>query len=243
MAFADGTSRIIKEATCPVQITLAGTVAKGDPLGYSAGTGWVRADANAGVPAELIAGADGVSGDKIPAYKDAIIDGFSGGADGTLLYLSDTAGGYATTASTTSEQLLGRMVSATRAVINIQQFRDKLRIPHNFAAAGVANIFFIADRRVRVTQIQEVHATIAGQAGTLTVERLQGTEAPAAGDDLLGATKINLEGTINTVVTPALTATVANLVLEKGDRLALKLASGVATSLANACITVQYENA
>jgi len=241
MPFADGTSRSVLATSLPIPLTLATgvEVKAGDPLGYN--SGWVLADANAGIPARLIAGEDGKG--SITAYESARVRGFTGGTPDASLYLSDTAGGYSDTPSTTSEQKLGFMISATEAVVNLHRFNEKDYVSHNFAAADIANIIFIATERVRVTKISEVHATVAGQAGTATVERLQATEAPASGDDLLNTTKIDLAGTINTVQTPALTATPANLVLETGNRLALKLASGAATSLANACITVELQRA
>jgi len=224
-----------------MQITLAGAVTEGALLGYS--SGWVNADANAGIPAKLVAGEPGASGKKVTAYLEAVVDGFTDATAGGVAYLSDTAGGYGATVSSTSEQKVGEFISTTEAYVAPHRFSEKLSVSLNFAAAGVAFIFFVAPFRCRVTKISEVHATVAGQAGTLTVERLQGTEAPAAGDDLLATTKVDLTATINTVQSPALTATVANLVLEVGNRLALKVASGSAASLANAALTVELERA
>ncbi len=241
MAFADGSTRRIVQGFMPVKITLAGTVARGDPLGYS--SGWKVADANAGIPAVLIAGDGGVSGDVITAYPAALVDGVTGATAGNDIYLSDTGGDYTETKSTTSEQKLGFALSATEMFIWLHRFEEKLVVARSFAAADVANIFFIAPFRCRVTRISEVHATVAGQAGTMTVERLQATEAPGSGDDLIATTKIDQEGTINTIQSPTLTGTVADLVLEVGVRLALLQSTGSATSLANAVISVELERA
>ena len=240
MAFADTAVRTIREGIGPAKLTLAAACVEGALLGYNAG--WVLADANAGVTAQYIAGEPGAIGDVITVYRIAVIEGPTGMTPGGALFLSDTAGGYAETASTTSEQKVGRSLSATLAMVDLTP-TGKFPVSFNFAAAGVASIFHTASFRCRVTKITEVHATVAGQAGTATVERLQGTEAPGSGDDLLGATKVDLTGTINTVQSPALTGTAANLVLETGNRLALKLASGAATSLANANVTVELERA
>ena len=240
MAFADTAVRTIREGIGPAKLTLAAACVEGALLGYNAG--WVLADANAGVPAKYIAGEPGAIGDVITVFRIAVIEGPTGMTPGGALYLSDTAGGYAETASTTSEQKVGVSLSATLAMVDLTP-TGKFPVSINFAAADVASIFFTASFRCRVTKITEVHATVAGQAGTLTVERLQGTEAPAAGDDLLGATKFALTATINTVVPGTLTATGAHLILEVGNRLALKLASGAATSLANANVTVELEPA
>jgi hypothetical protein len=110
------------------------------------------------------------------------------------------------------------------------------------ATATNYGVFFIADRGYTVTGISEVHSTAGSDGGavTLSVERLQGTEALDAGDDLLGATKIDLKGTADTVQSPALTATAANLVLAAGDRLAL-LDTGTLTAVADVCVTVSLK--
>lgn len=239
MAFADTAVRTLLEAINPGKVVLAAACEDGDLLGYSAG--WKLADGNAGIVAEMIAMEQGIIGQEISACPAAVITGFIDGTAGAAVYLSDTAGSYAASASATSGQQVGEMLDATTATINLGPGGvgvPSLAVSIAFAAADVASIFYTASNRVRVTKISEVHATVAGQAGTLTVERLQGTEAPAAGDDLLGTTKIDLAGTINTVQSPALTGTAAHLILEVGNRLALKVASGAATSLANANVTV-----
>jgi hypothetical protein len=241
MAFADTAVRNILQGILPCKITLAGAVAVGDLIGYS--SGWKQADANASIPAKLVAGEGGASGEVITAFHAAVIEGPTGMTAGGALYLSDTAGGYAETASATSEQKVGESLSATVALVDPDRFQGKFPVAHSFASAGEANVFFTASCRCRVTKISEVHATAAGQAGTLTVERLQGTEAPGSGDDLLGTTKIDAAGTVNTVQSPALTGTAAHLVLEVGNRLALKKASGATTTLANANVTVELERA
>ena len=69
MALTDAQSgALILDGSIPVEVTLAGTVAKGDLIGYS--TGWKRALATAGsvVQGKAVAGMDGKTGDKIVAY-------------------------------------------------------------------------------------------------------------------------------------------------------------------------------
>lgn len=246
MALTDVTTggRVIKEGIGPMKLTLTGTVKVGD-LVDAAG---VQADANAGKAAKFIAGQPGVSGDVITVYRAAVIGGVSGGALGTAVFLSDTAGGYSETVSTTSRQVVGRMISATEMYICPEDFAEKSYVNATFQAADVvgttsAKFIFTATQRVKVTKISEVHAVVAGQAGTLDVERLQGTEAVGGGngDALLGTTKIDLTAAIDTIQSPTLTSTAAHLILEAGDRLALVLASGAATSLVNANITVELE--
>lgn len=245
MSFADTAVRVIREGNRPVRITLAGTASTGDLLGYS--SGWVRADGNAGIAAVLVAGEDGVSGDDITAFASAVLEGPTDMTAGGALYLSDTAGGYNTTASTTSEQKVGYALSTTVAMIDPAAsggFGAKMSTSRNFVAADVDDIFFVAPFRCTVTKISEVHAVAAGGTATADIERLQGTEAPGSGDVLLGTTKLDLNGTANTVQSPALTSTAAHLILEVGNRLCVKKASGSNFgSLDNACVTVEYVRA
>jgi hypothetical protein len=107
------------------------------------------------------------------------------------------------------------------------------------AAADVAKTFFIAPAACKVVSAYERHVTVAGQAGTLTIEKLTTGEAPGAGDVVLAAA-FNLVSTANTPVSAAAVATgVEELVA--GDALCLKLASGNAASYALGTITVTME--
>lgn len=242
MAYADTAARSVLESWGQFQVVVAAAVKKGDLLGYN--NGWVQADANGGVPAEAVALQDADAGDAhVRVARGAVIEGPTGATAGGAVYLSDTAGGTSDTPSATAVQGVGKALSTTRLLLDPGRYQLKMTTSMAFANGDAGKIFFVAPFVCTVTKISEVHATAAGQAGTLTVERLQGTEAPGAGDDLLGTTKIDLEGTINTVQNPGLTATAANLVLAIGDRLALKLASGASTTLAGACITVEIERA
>lgn len=113
-------------------------------------------------------------------------------------------------------------------------------VTHNLVGAAPAtaanyDAFFIADRRYKVKQIQVIWGT-ASSSGTVQVERLQGTEDKDAGDDLLASAQ-STAGTADTLATPTLTSTTANLVLEKGNRLGL-VNGGTLTSAANLCVSV-----
>ena len=126
------------------------------------------------------------------------------------------------------------------------QNKDYLVVKENIPGTNAATatnhgVFFIAIFRCELVEVNEVHQTLGtdGGAVTLDIERLQGTEALDAGDALLAST-IDLKGTINTVVTPNLTATKENRILNKGDRLALK-DSGVLTSVAGVCVTIKLK--
>ena len=113
-------NRTVRAIGPKFKITLAGTCVAGDALGYS--SGWKRALATVGtaIQAKLIALEGGVSGDEIEVCREAIIDGFTGGTEGGLLYLEEGAGvggGYTETAPATTgdvNTIIGYILSATK---------------------------------------------------------------------------------------------------------------------------------
>lgn len=107
------------------------------------------------------------------------------------------------------------------------------------AAADVAKTFFVATAPCKIVSAYERHVTVAGQAGTLTIEKLTTGEAPSAGDVILAAA-FDLTSTADTPVTKAGVVTAAGSLIA-GDALCLKLASGAATSYALGTITVEME--
>lgn len=109
------------------------------------------------------------------------------------------------------------------------------------ATAANYGIFFIATRSCFVKSVSEVHTTAGtnGGAVTLQIERLQGTEAPDAGDALL-TTAFDLKGTANTVQEGILVANKTLTALAPGDRLCLKDA-GTLTDVAGLNVTVQIQ--
>lgn len=108
------------------------------------------------------------------------------------------------------------------------------------AAADVAKTFFIAPAACKIISAYERHVTVAGQAGTLTIEKLTAGEAPGAGDVILAAA-FDLVSTANTSVSKAGVTTAAGT-LAAGDALCLKVASGDAASyaLGTISVTMQY---
>ena len=112
-------NRTVTAAGPKFKITLAGTCIAGDLLGYS--SGWKRALATVGtaIQAKLIALEGGVSGDVIEVCREAVIDGFTSGTAGGLLYLEEGAGvggGYTETAPATTgdvNTIIGYILSAT----------------------------------------------------------------------------------------------------------------------------------
>lgn len=107
------------------------------------------------------------------------------------------------------------------------------------AAADVAKTFFIAPAACKVVSAYERHVTVAGQAGTLTIEKLNTGEAPGAGDVVLAAAW-DLTSTANTPVSKAAVSD-GKEILVAGDALCLKVASGAATSYALGTITVTMQ--
>lgn len=73
----------------PGTVTLAGTVKRGDVLGYS--TGWKRALATVGgvIQGQVVALADGVSGDVIPVSTHPVVSGYTGGTPGSAVYVAE----------------------------------------------------------------------------------------------------------------------------------------------------------
>ena len=184
MAYADTAARSVLESWGQFQVVVAAAVKKGDLLGYN--NGWVLADANGGVPAEVVAQHDADAGDAhVRVARGAVIEGPTGATAGGAIYLSDTAGGTSDTPSATATQVVGKAISATCLMLDPGRYQLKMSTSMAFAHGDAGKIIFVSPFACRVTKVSEVHATAAGQAGTLTVERLQGTEAPGAGDLVL----------------------------------------------------------
>lgn len=126
-------------------------------------------------------------------------------------------------------EVTGQNVKGTRFTVSYPQV----------SATDVAKTFFVATAPCKLISAYERHVTVAGQAGTLTIEKLNTGEAPSAGDVLL-ASAWDLTSTANTPVSKAgVTSGVESLVA--GDSLCLKIASGSATSYALGTITVEME--
>jgi predicted RecA/RadA family phage recombinase len=107
------------------------------------------------------------------------------------------------------------------------------------AAADVAKTFWIAPAPCKIISAQERHVTVAGQAATLQIEKLNTGEAPGAGDALL-ATGFDLTSVANTPVEDLAVAN-GDEDLVKGDALCLLLAAGNAAAYDLGTITVVLE--
>ena len=250
MAFTDVTdgSRIILRGESPTKLALTGTVKVGDPVTELG----VQADGNSGnLRAKWVAGEPGVSGDTITVYAAALIGGLSGATKGDAVFLSDTAGGYTATASTTSRQWVGISTSATEMWASPDRFVQRFAVAVPVVAADVIESeatkhLLVAHRRIRITKVTEIHGVVAGQAGTMDLLKYNIADVTYNDADtfaILGTTKIDLTAAINVAQSPTLTSTAADLVLEVGEYLRASLASGAATSLANGLVVIEYEAA
>jgi hypothetical protein len=92
-------------------------------------------------------------------------------------------------------------------------------------AEHVSDVFFIVEQNYTVTGV-DVAWTVAETTGAMDVQvqRLQGTEACASGDDLL-ASVVDATGTANTVAAATLTSTSALLNLSDGERVCVELSA------------------
>jgi len=109
-----------------------------------------------------------------------------------------------------------------------------------FSAADIPQIFFIAPAACKVVSAVERHVTVAGQAGTMQVEKIPSGTAIGSGTAVL-TSAFDLESTVNTNVTILGSATLATKSLAKGEALAGIVASGAATTYANGSLSVTIE--
>ena len=143
-----------------------------------------------------------------------------------LLYSLSAAGVPTMTAASAQNSIIGQRFTVT--------------VP--FLPAAINSLLWVcpAGRTARVLRISECH-TALDATETLMIQRLQGTEAPASGDDLQTAV-FDLNSTNNTPVHATLTATDANRVLAAGDRLAAEFGSAMDTYAGVVSIDLVYES-
>ena len=155
---------------------------------------------------------------------------------GELVFYDKSTGSDIMTIQDGSDGVVVNALEMTSGVISGSRFT--VTYPQ-VGAADVAKTFFVAPAACKVVLAYERHVTVAGQAGTLTIEKLTTGEAPGSGDVTLAAA-FDLTSTANTPVTKAAVSTAAGT-LAAGDALCLKVASGAATSYALGTITVLLE--
>lgn len=137
----------------------------------------------------------------------------------------------------------GTLTSLAGVVITVTAAPGFKEVSPTYAMAANSTIatqsFFLANRDYIVTGVQAVWSTAATDAGTVTIDVFHdtSTNAPGAGNSILAAA-LSVKTAINTVATPALTATASRLKLLAGDRLSVKL-TGTLTALAGVVVVVQ----
>jgi hypothetical protein len=106
------------------------------------------------------------------------------------------------------------------------------------AAADITanKLIFVAPAACKVLKAYEAHTTVAGQAGTLQLEKCNTGEAATAGDNFM-ASAWDLTSTANTPVEKDSTLD-AKASLVAGDMIRLNKASGAATSYADGVVTL-----
>lgn len=112
-----------------------------------------------------------------------------------------------------------------------------IRVIKTFSLATdqVNGNFWIADVDCEVVEIS-CSWDVPTSSGTLMVERLQGTEAPTGGNNLQAAT-VDTSAADDTVTRPALTTTLLDRRLTRGDRLGAIFTGTVSSGVA-LCVTV-----
>lgn len=130
------------------------------------------------------------------------------------------------------------MADRFEEIANKDMQQETVRLK-NTDAATAANYgtFWIAPRPVEVMEIRAVWST-ASTSGTLNVERLTGTTAEGAGDDII-VTAIDMSTAADTV-NVAKTTALQNRLMLTGDRLAL-VDAGTLTNQNNLVVTVLYK--
>jgi len=128
-------------------------------------------------------------------------------------------------------------MSVTRKQIS-PEARDTYVIT-SIQSAGIADrVVGIIPYRSQLIKVYEVHGSVAGQAGTLAIERLQSTEASSEGDHVV--TGIDLTATANTVQEGTIGTTSDMHIFSAGDRVGTHVNSGAATSCANMVVSLQF---
>jgi hypothetical protein len=110
------------------------------------------------------------------------------------------------------------------------------------ATAANYGIFHTFYHPAELLWVSEVHQTAGSDGGavTLQIERLSGTEASGAGDDILVAA-FSLKGTADTVVQKSGTALNNYRQFTQGERIGLVL-TGTPTSVANLTVTCYFKH-
>lgn len=157
----------------------------------------------------------------------------------------NTALGYSATANRGGAGYVARRNAAWENLDEPLVINFYADAAHDLATTG-ACIFIADDKAYEVVNASAAWTVAESSATTLNLklERCQGTEAAASGDDLIAATGVDLKGTANTVSDITLITTSGINILADGDRLMVHFALDNATAQAPTeldgfCLTVK----
>lgn len=106
------------------------------------------------------------------------------------------------------------------------------------ATAANFSTFFNVLNPIEILMVK-VSFTVASPSGTLQMEKLTGTTAPASGTNFLTST-FSLSSTANTVVTKTTRDMNSSRTFKAGDRIAF-VAAGNLANLANLVVSIYYK--
>ena len=133
--------------------------------------------------------------------------------------------------------LAGVVITVTLQATTTQSPSETAQIFWRVNGDIATQTVFQANRDMVVTGIKAIYGTAFGAAITIDVTKDTGTNAAGGGTTCLAAPMAG-DGTINTVLTPALTATAATLSMAAGDRIAVKFSA--TTTGALFCLVVTF---
>jgi hypothetical protein len=119
-----------------------------------------------------------------------------------------------------------------------KEARDTYVITSIQSASIADRVVGIIPYRSQLIKVYEVHGTVAGQAGTLAIERLQSTETSGSGDHVV--TGIDLTAAINTPQEGTIITTSDIHLFAAGDRVGTHVNTGSAASCANMVVCLQF---
>lgn len=137
---------------------------------------------------------------------------------------------------------LTTLAGVSVSVYSAPGFKEEVAVFNMNANASLATQgFFVANRDMVVTTANMLWSAAGTDAGAVTIDITHetGTTAPGSGTSILTAA-VSAKTTANTVNTPALTGTVAQLKLLAGDRLSVKF-TGTLTALAGVVVSVYLQ--
>ena len=129
-----------------------------------------------------------------------------------------------------------------RNLLDFQPYQISICLPDTVAGADASyDAFFIVDNPIEIVSIEECHRTAGTDAGavTLDIRKLSSGNARDGGVSVLSSV-FNLKSTAKVPVRVLRTATAANALLSRGDRLAI-YPTGTLTSVNHLVVTVYYQ--